>query len=36
VFRAVDWVVRWGLVHRKIGTIEALGVDEIAYKRDHR
>jgi transposase len=36
VFRAVDWVVRWGLVHREIGTIEALGVDEIAYKRGHR
>ena len=36
VFRAVDWVVRWGLVNREIGDIEALGVDEIAYKRGHR
>ena len=36
VFRAVDWVVRWGLVHREIGTVEAIGVDEIAYRRGHK
>lgn len=36
VFRAVDWVVRWGLIHRKIGDIEAIGVDEIAYRRGHK
>lgn len=36
VFRAVDWVVRWGLVHREIGTIEAIGVDEISYRRGHK
>jgi transposase len=36
VFRAVDWVVRWGLVHREITTIEAIGIDEIAYRRGHR
>jgi transposase len=36
VFRAVDWVVRWGLVHREIGDIEAIGVDEIAYRRGHK
>lgn len=36
VFRAVDGVMRWGLVNRQIGDIEPLGVDEIAYKRGHR
>jgi len=36
VFRAVDWVVRWGLAHREIGPIEAIGVDEIAYRRGHK
>jgi len=36
VFRAVDWVVRWGLVYREIGTIEAIGVDEISYRRGHK
>ena len=36
VFRAVDWVVRWGLVHREIGDIGAIGVDEIAYRRGHK
>lgn len=36
VFRAVDGVVRWGLVHRKVGKIKAIGVDEIQYRRGHR
>lgn len=36
VFRAVEWVVRWGVVHREIGDIEAVGVDEIAYRRGHK
>jgi transposase len=36
VFRAVDWVVRWGLVHREIGEIEAIGIDEIQYRRGHQ
>ena len=36
VYRAVDWVVRWGLVHREIADIEAIGVDEIAYRRGHK
>lgn len=36
VYRAVEWVVRWGLVHREIGDIEAIGVDEIAYRRGHK
>jgi transposase len=36
VFRAVEWVVRWGLAHREAGDIEAIGVDEIAYRRGHK
>jgi transposase len=36
VFRSVDWVVRWGLVHREIGEIEAIGIDEIQYRRGHQ
>lgn len=36
VFRAVQWIVRWGLVHREIGSIEAIGVDEIGYRRGHK
>lgn len=36
VFRAVQWIVHWGVVHREIGTIEAIGVDEIAYRRGHK
>jgi len=36
VFRAVSWVVRWGVVNREIGAIEAIGVDAIAYRRGHK
>jgi transposase len=36
VFRAVQWVVLWGLVHREVGEIEAIGVDEISYRRGHK
>jgi transposase len=36
VFQAVEWVVDWGLSHRELGAIRALGVDEIQYGRGHR
>lgn len=36
VYRSVQWVVRWGLVHREIAGLEAIGVDEIAYLRGHK
>lgn len=36
VFRAVQWIVHWGVIHREIGAIEAIGVDEIAYRRGHK
>src|SRR5258708_23827424 len=35
VAQAVEWVVDWGLAHRELGTIRALGVDEIQYGRGH-
>lgn len=36
VFRAVRWVVRWGIVNQEIGEVEAIGIDEIQYRRGHR
>jgi transposase len=36
VFRAVRTVVRWGLEHRDLRGIKAIGVDEIQYRRGHK
>jgi transposase len=36
VFDAVEHVVTWGLEHRKLGEIDAIGVDEIQYAKDHK
>lgn len=36
VFRAVEWVVRWGIANQEITGLEAIGVDEIQYRRGHR
>jgi transposase len=36
VFRAVQYVVSWGLVHRDESGIEAIGIDEIQYHRGHK
>ncbi len=33
VYRAVRWVVDWGLAHRSLTKIRAIGVDEIAVWR---
>jgi len=33
---AVEYVVGWGLEHRQLGTIRAIGVDEIQYARGHK
>ena len=33
---AVEYVVQWGLEHRELGTIRAIGVDEIAYGKGHQ
>ena len=35
VHQAVTYVVEWGLLHRQLGPIRAIGVDEIAYGKGH-
>ena len=35
VFRAVDHAVEWGLAHRYLSKLKALGIDEIAWSRGH-
>jgi transposase len=36
VFRAVEIAVRWGLEHRSLDGIRAIGVDELAWKKGHK
>lgn len=36
VCQAVEYVVAWGLEHRTLGPIQAIGVDEIAYAKGHK
>jgi transposase len=36
VFDAVEHVVTWGLEHRSLGQIDAIGVDEIQYAKGHK
>jgi transposase len=36
VFRSVKSVVNYGLAHRDLSGIEAIGVDEVAYAKGHR
>jgi len=36
VCQSVEYVVQWGLEHRQLGPIEAIGVDEIQYARGHK
>jgi len=36
VFESVKHAVSWGLEHRNLGGIEAIGVDEIQWQRGHR
>jgi transposase len=36
VFESVKHAVSWGLAHRNLGGIEAIGVDEIQWRRGHR
>jgi transposase len=36
VFRAVTLAVQWGLAHRELTGITAIGVDELARRRGHR
>ena len=36
VFRCVEHAVRWGLEHRSLDGIVAIGVDELAWKKGHK
>ena len=36
VYRSVEWFVEWGLVHRQLSGVEAIGVDEIHWLRHSR
>jgi len=36
VFRSVEHAVRWGLAHRNLDGIRAIGVDESASKKGHK
>ena len=36
VFRSVSWMVEWGLAHRELRGIRALGIDEVLFHRGHR
>jgi len=36
VTRAVEHAVEWGMAHRDLGALTALGVDEVAWGRGHR
>ena len=36
VFRSVQHAVSWGLAHRDLEGIEAIGVDEVQYQRGHK
>jgi transposase len=33
---SVQWVVHWGLEHRNLDAITAIGIDEIAYRKGHK
>jgi transposase len=35
VFQSIEYVVEWGLSHRSLDGITAIGIDEIAYKLGH-
>jgi transposase len=36
VYRSVEWFVEWGLAHRKLVNVQAIGVDEIHWGRSKR
>lgn len=36
VFHAVEYIVEWGLQHRNLDEITAIGVDEIQWKKNHK
>jgi transposase len=36
VFRSVEWMVQWGLAHRDVSDVTAIGVDEVLVHRGHQ
>lgn len=36
VFRSVEYIVSWGLKHRSLEGVTAIGVDEIQWKKGHK
>lgn len=36
VYRSVQWFVQWGLAHRKLEGVEAIGIDEIHWGKGKR
>jgi transposase len=36
VFQAVEFVVKWGLEHRDMSGVTAIGIDEIAWQKGHK
>jgi len=36
VFRSVEWAVQWGLAHRDMLNIGAIGIDEVLWQRGHK
>ncbi len=36
VFRSVSWVVEYGLKHRDLSGVTAIGVDEVQFQRGHK
>ena len=36
VYRSVEWFVEWGLAHRKLAGVQAIGVDELHWGKSKR
>jgi transposase len=36
VYRSVEWFVQWGLDHRRLGGVQAIGVDEIHWGKGQK
>lgn len=36
VYRAVEFAVQWGLAHRDLSQVTAVGIDEVAYRKGHK
>jgi len=36
VFRSVQWIVQWGLAHRDVSDVTAIGVDEVLVHRGYK